>query len=86
MARWDDAGVSFPTAHLDAKAMADLARPGRALGFDTVMPEYSVQQEAAALGCAVDWGDRDRMPDNKDFPNEDFSPVRSRKTFWKNRR
>lgn len=72
----DDAGVSFPAAHLDAKAMADLALAGHEiLGFDTVMPEYSVQQEAAALGCAVDWGDRDRMPDNKDFPNEDFSPV-----------
>jgi [methyl-Co(III) methanol-specific corrinoid protein]:coenzyme M methyltransferase len=23
----------------------------------------------------MDWGDRDRMPDNKDFPNADFSDV-----------
>ena len=55
----DTAGVSFPEAHLDANAMADLALAGHeVLGFDTVMPEYSVQQEAAALGCEVDWGNR----------------------------
>jgi len=73
----DQAGVSFPDAHIDANAMADLALAGHEiLGFDTVMPEYSVQQEAAALGCTMDWGDRDRMPDNKDFPNADFSDVR----------
>jgi [methyl-Co(III) methanol-specific corrinoid protein]:coenzyme M methyltransferase len=72
----DAAGVTFPHAHLDADAMAELALAGHEiLGFDTVMPEYSVQQEAAALGCNVDWGDRNRMPDNKNFPNEDFSDV-----------
>ncbi|KKL51264.1 hypothetical protein LCGC14_2297240, partial [marine sediment metagenome] len=37
--------------------------------------EYSVDQEAAALGCEVDWGDRDRMPDNKTFPYADFSDI-----------
>jgi [methyl-Co(III) methanol-specific corrinoid protein]:coenzyme M methyltransferase len=73
----DAAGVSFPGAHLDANAMADLALAGHEiLGFDTVMPEYSVQQEAAALGCVVDWGNRDRMPDNKNFPYEDFSDIK----------
>ncbi len=73
----DAAGVSFPDAHLDANAMAELALAGHeVLGFDTVMPEYSVQQEAAALGCEVDWGNRDRMPDNKTFPHEDFSDVK----------
>ena len=57
--------------------MADLALAGHEiLGFDTVMPEYSVQQEAAALGCVVDWGNRDRMPDNKNFPYEDFSDIK----------
>jgi [methyl-Co(III) methanol-specific corrinoid protein]:coenzyme M methyltransferase len=73
----DTAGVSFPDAHLDANAMADLALAGHeVLGFDTVMPEYSVQQEAAALGCVVDWGNRDRMPDNKNFPYENFSDIK----------
>jgi MtaA/CmuA family methyltransferase len=70
------AGVSFPEAHLHADAMAQLALAGHELlGFDAVMPEYSVQQEAAALGCEMDWGDRDRMPDNKSFPYQDFSEV-----------
>jgi [methyl-Co(III) methanol-specific corrinoid protein]:coenzyme M methyltransferase len=72
----DKVGVSFPAAHLDPNAMAELALAGHELvGFDTVMPEYSVVQEAAAMGAQVDWGDRDRMPDVKDFPNSDFSDV-----------
>jgi len=72
----DKAGASFPEAHLDAQAMANLALAGcEVLGFDTVMPEYSVVQEAAALGALVDWGDRDKMPDVKEFPNTDFSDI-----------
>ena len=43
----DAVGVSFPEAHLNAQAMAELALAGHELlGFDTVMPEYSVDQEA----------------------------------------
>jgi len=73
----DAAGVSFPEAHLDANAMADLALAGHEiLGFDTVMPEYSVHQESAALGCDVDWGDRDNMPDSKTSPYAEFSEVK----------
>ena len=73
----DAAGIPFPEAHLDANAMADLAIAGHEiLGFDTVMPEYSVHQESAALGCDVDWGDRDTMPDGKTFPYADFSDIR----------
>jgi MtaA/CmuA family methyltransferase len=73
----DAAGVSFPEAHLDAQAMADLALAGHEiLGFDTVMPEYSVHQESAAIGCEVDWGDRNTMPDAKTFPYADFSDIR----------
>jgi len=72
----DAAGISFPEAHLNANAMADLALAGHEiLGFDTVMPEYSVHQESAALGCDVDWGDRDTMPDGKTFPYADFSDI-----------
>jgi [methyl-Co(III) methanol-specific corrinoid protein]:coenzyme M methyltransferase len=73
----DACGVSFPQAHLDAQAMAELAIAGHDVaGFDTVMPEYSVHQESAALGCQVDWGSRDRMPDAKNFPYADFSEIR----------
>ncbi len=72
----DAAGVSFPDAHLDANAMAELALAGHEIvGFDAVMPEYSVVQEAAALGAEVDWGDRNMMPDCKSFPHEDFSDI-----------
>jgi len=72
----DATGISFPQAHLDPHAMAELALAGHEIiGFDTVMPEYSVHQEAGALGCDVDWGDRDRMPDSRNFPHEDFSDV-----------
>lgn len=72
----DASGVNFPEAHLDADAMAELALAGHEIvGFDSVMPEFSVQQEAAALGCEMDWGGRDRMPDSKSFPYADFSDI-----------
>jgi [methyl-Co(III) methanol-specific corrinoid protein]:coenzyme M methyltransferase len=32
------------------------------------MPEFSVQQEAAALGCEMDWGSPSMMPDAKTHP------------------
>jgi len=70
------AGVFFPEAHLNSDAMAELALAGHeVVGFDTVMPEYSVVQEAAALGARVDWGDWDKMPDVREFPNADFSDI-----------
>ncbi len=72
----DASGVYFPHAHVDANAMAELALAGHEIvGFDTVMPEYSVHQEAAALGCEVDWGSREQMPDSRNFPYEDFSDA-----------
>ena len=53
----------FPQAHLEAKAMAALATTGyEVLGYDTVMPVFSVTQEAAALGCEMDWGSPEMMP------------------------
>jgi [methyl-Co(III) methanol-specific corrinoid protein]:coenzyme M methyltransferase len=72
----DACGVSFPQAHQDPNAMAELALAGyEIIGFDTVMPEFSVTQEAAALGAEVDWGHRDRMPDCKNFPYENFADI-----------
>lgn len=32
------------------------------LGFDSVMPYFSVVQEAAAFGCEIDWGTSDTLP------------------------
>ena len=60
----DEVGVCFPDAHRDAGAMAELAAAAHTvLGFDNVMPLFSVWHESSALGCRVDWGDRSRMPD-----------------------
>lgn len=58
-------GVFFPDVHLDGAAMADLAAAGHdELGFDNVMPLFSVWHECAALGCDVNWGDKYHMPDS----------------------
>lgn len=66
----------FPQAHTNPEAMARLALAGHELlGFDSVMPEYSVHQESAALGAEMDWGAPDMMPDGKTFPYADFSDI-----------
>jgi [methyl-Co(III) methanol-specific corrinoid protein]:coenzyme M methyltransferase len=55
--------VFFPYAHLDGEKMAALAGAGHTeIGFDNVMPIFSVCHESAALGCGVDWGRVDAMP------------------------
>lgn len=60
----DKVGAHFPEAHLDAEKMARLAEAGHTvLGFDNVMPLFGVWHESAALGCRVEWGEKDRMPD-----------------------
>ena len=60
----DATGASFPDAHLDAEPMADLAIAGHTqLGFDVVMPLFSVCHEAAAMGCDVKWGSPTCMPE-----------------------
>ncbi len=72
----ETADVHFPEAHLNPQAMADLAAAGyEILGFDTVMPEFSVQQESAALGCEVDWGSPAMMPDAKTHPFQNVEQI-----------
>ena len=66
------AGAWFPQAHLEAETMARLAAAGHTvLGYDTVMPVFSVVQEAAALGCQIDWGAPDMMPGAHTHPFAD---------------
>jgi [methyl-Co(III) methanol-specific corrinoid protein]:coenzyme M methyltransferase len=63
----DEVGIAFPEAHLDAEKMAELSAAGATvIGFDNVMPLFGVWHESAAMGCKVDWGERDRMPDCRD--------------------
>ncbi len=69
-------GAFFPDAHLDGEKMAILAAAGHdLLGYDTIAPIFSVQQEAAALGCEVDWGDRQNMPVNTTTPYGDPEEI-----------
>ena len=57
-------GCFFPEAHTDPELMAGLATAGHEiLGYDTIAPVFSVQHEADALGCQVDWGRVDLMPE-----------------------
>ncbi len=61
----EQTGAWFPEAHLDAEKMAALAMAGHTLlGFDVVMPLFSVCHEAAAMGCNVNWGSSDAMPES----------------------
>jgi MtaA/CmuA family methyltransferase len=59
----EQTGAFFPDVHRDGAAMARLAAAAvDTLGYDAIMPVFSVVQEAAALGCPVDWGSVDTMP------------------------
>ena len=53
----------FPLAHYSAKEMFELSRASyEILGYDAIMPVFSVVIEAASLGCKIDWGNRLKMP------------------------
>jgi len=59
-------GVNFSEVHLNADKMPALAAVSyEKLGFDSVMPYFSVVQEAAAFGCGINWGTGDEMPAQK---------------------
>lgn len=59
----DMAGAHLPEVNTEPEAMAALAvATHEVMGFDTVMPIFSIAQEATALGCQVDWRDPRRMP------------------------
>ncbi len=61
----DLTGAYFPYGHTDPEAMFRLALAGHTvLGLDVVMPLFSVCHEAAAMGCNVDWGSPDMMPES----------------------
>jgi [methyl-Co(III) methanol-specific corrinoid protein]:coenzyme M methyltransferase len=55
----------FPEGHTNAEKMFKLALTGHAiLGLDMVMPLFSVCHEAGAMGCNVNWGSPDIMPES----------------------
>ena len=53
----------FPDANRQAEPMARLAATAHTiLGFDTVMPVFSIIQESSALGCKMQWEGKDNWP------------------------
>ncbi len=62
----------FPEANRDPELMARLAATGYTeLGFDSIMPVFSIIQESSALGCKVQWEQKDNWP-----------TVRMREPIW----
>jgi MtaA/CmuA family methyltransferase len=53
----------FPDANRDPETMARLAATGHTeLGFDSIMPVFSIIQESSAIGCKIQWEQKDNWP------------------------
>ena len=53
----------FPDANRKPELMARLAATGYTeLGFDTIMPVFTIIQESSAIGCKVQWEQKDNWP------------------------
>ena len=66
----------FPEACRDPELAARLAATGYTeLGFDSVMPYFTIIQESSALGCDMQWEEKDNWP-----------TVRMQKPIWKDSR
>ena len=62
----------FPDANRQPELIARLAATGYTeLGFDTIMPVFSIIQESSALGCKMQWEQKDNWP-----------TVRMREPIW----
>src|SRR5579862_9157528 len=59
----DLADAPFPEACRKAESVARLAATSYTeLGFDTIMPVYTIIQESSALGCKIQWEQKDNWP------------------------
>ena len=59
----DLVGAPFPDANRKPELMARLAATGHTeLGFDTIMPVFTIIQESSALGCQIQWEQKDNWP------------------------
>jgi len=68
----DLVGAPFPDANRNPELMARLAATGYTeLGFDSIMPVFSIIQESSALGCKMQWEQKDNWP-----------TVRMREPIW----
>ena len=63
----------FPDANRDPELNARLAATGYTeLGFDSIMPYFTIIQESSALGCDMQWEQKDNWP-----------TVRMSRPIWK---
>ena len=59
----DLVNAPFPDACRDPELAAELAATGYTeLGFDSVMPYFTIIQESSALNCDMQWEDKDNWP------------------------
>lgn len=74
----DLVGAPFPEANQRGDLMARLAETGHTeLGFDSIMPVFSIIQESVAMGCPIDWMEKENWPTCKGGPwkrIEEFQP------------
>ena len=53
----------FPAACREPELAARLAATGHTeLGFDSIMPYFTIIQESSALGCDMQWEEKDNWP------------------------
>ncbi|MYE53634.1 MAG: MtaA/CmuA family methyltransferase, partial [Chloroflexi bacterium] len=59
----DMVDAPFPDACRDPEMAARLAATGYTeLGFDAIMPYFTIIQESSALGCEMQWEEKDNWP------------------------
>ena len=59
----DLVNAPFPDANRDPEMNARLAATGHTeLGFDAIMPYFTIIQESSALGCEIQWEQKDNWP------------------------
>jgi [methyl-Co(III) methanol-specific corrinoid protein]:coenzyme M methyltransferase len=59
----DLADAPFPDANRKPELMARLAATGHTeLGFDSIMPVFSIIQESSAIGAKIQWEQKDNWP------------------------
>ena len=68
----DLVNAPFPEANRNPELNASLAATGYTeLGFDSISPYFSIIQESSALGCEMQWEQKDNWP-----------TVRMHKPIW----
>lgn len=75
----------FPEANRDPELNARLAATGYTeLGFDSIMPVFSIIQESSALGCEIQWEIKDNWPTVRMYKPIWNEPedIHLPKTFW----